>query len=48
MTSWIQTYTGRGSELSSGYFLDSIKYCQSEEDSKKQISLFDFDEAVNA
>jgi len=37
---------GRGSELSAGYFLDSVKYLQAEENNKKQISLFDIEKAA--
>jgi len=34
---------GRGSELNTNYFLDSVKYLQAEERNAKQMSLFDFE-----
>jgi len=36
-----------GCELNADYFLDSVRYCQAEERSAKQITLFDFENLNN-
>lgn len=37
----------RGSELGTGYFLDSVKYLQGEERNAKQMTLFDAENINN-